>query len=426
MTRHAPLLRYATLCLVLLASAGVSFWCLERGLWMSMGAALAVFAGTTILAHRLLTAPLRTLHHRLLNKCPHGPREVPAEGCSPRRLTEIEEAIDSLLAHYREQFFSEAERQRFYELVLDRVHTAVVACTTDGQVEWMNRSAEEYLGALHVVPGEWMQRTAEGERVVHIERHHRHTECLLTPIAFRLGEERKWLFTLRDIRHVLEVRQQESWKSLSRVLTHEIMNSMTPILSLADTLGSLTPDASTYEKMQQGLKVIKRRGQGLLDFVDNYRNLTNVPPPQFSPIVADELFADLRRLFPAPHIDFDLPYKGLSFRADRAQLEQVLINLIKNACEAGTRPDSPVSIQLARHLETGEVLIHVQDHGRGIPEAERAHIFVPFYTTKPGGSGIGLSLCRQILTAHGGDLQVHSVAGRGSCFTVHLPDGENR
>ncbi len=429
MTRHIPLLRYAALCLVLLGSAGLSFWSLERGMWFSLGAALAVFFTAAALVHRLLTAPLRALHHHLLNRCPGGPRETARAARFPDKLTATQAAIDGVLEHYRAQIFSEAERGRFYELVLDRVHTAVVACTAHGRVEWMNRSAEEGLGMLHTAPEEWMRRTDEGERVVHIERHHRRAEYLLTPIPFRLGDEQKWLFTLRDIRHVLEVRQQESWNSLSRVLTHEIMNSMTPILSLADTLTVLTPDgaapdAATYEKMRQGLRVIKRRGQGLLDFVDNYRSLTNLPPPQPTLIGADELFADLRRLFPAPHIDFDQPYKGLTFRADRTQLEQVLINLIKNACEAGTRPDSPVSICLARHLETGEVLIHVQDHGRGIPDSERAHIFVPFYTTKPGGSGIGLSLCRQILTAHGGDLQVHSVPGRGSCFTVHLPDGE--
>ncbi len=158
-----------------------------------------------------------------------------------------------------------------------------------------------------------------------------------------------------------------------------------------------------------------------MEFVDNYRTLTRVPPPQMADINADDFFAHLRRLFPEAFMDFEQPYRNFSFRADRAQLEQVIINLVRNAVEAATEKNSPVSISLSRSVEHREVYISIQDHGQGIATAELEHIFMPFYTTKKGGSGIGLSLCKQIINNHGGDILVHSVQDRGSRFTICLP-----
>ncbi len=421
-----PLLRHLAFCSLLLACAGWVFWSIGHELWMSLAVSLAAFMMVCVAMYYKSLSPLRALHNYILNKYPTGGRELlPRSPYSDIYDTEC--LLDKLMDDYRAQTFEEAGRQQFYELVLRQVETGVVACTKEGRVEWMNRCAEEQLGLLRQVAPEWLDETVtESERVVLLERHGHRRECLLTRMAFSEGEEAKLLFTLRDIRHVLEVKQQESWKSLSRVLTHEIMNSMTPILSLADTLATRAnadgeADAATILHLQQGLEVIRRRGKGLMDFVNNYRLLTRVPPPQPESIDADGFFADLRKLFPMSYVDFEQSYRGFSFRADRAQLEQVLINLIKNALEAATSPDSPVSVGLSRSVERKEVHIHVQDHGQGIASAELEHIFMPFYTTKPGGSGIGLSLCRQIVNNHGGDIQVHSVANRGSCFTVCLP-----
>ncbi len=158
-----------------------------------------------------------------------------------------------------------------------------------------------------------------------------------------------------------------------------------------------------------------------MEFVDNYRTLTRVPPPQIADINADEFFVYLRRLFPETFMDFEQPYRNFSFRADRAQLEQVIINLVRNAVEAATQKGSPVSISLSRSVEHREVYISIQDHGQGIATAELEHIFMPFYTTKKDGNGIGLSLCKQIINNHGGDILVHSVQDHGSCFTICLP-----
>lgn len=417
------LIRYVLLCLLLLAGGVWSAWCLERGLWMGFAVSIAVFAISAVLVWHIMLSPLRTLHKYILNKNEPAKRTPPAS-FAYSGIYETERAVDKLVEECRRQLFSETSRQQFYELVLRQVETGVVACDRTGRVEWMNRSAEEQVGILRQVDAEWMEADADSERVLRLVHHNRHREILLSRLPFREGDEDKFLFTLRDVRHVLEAKQQESWKALSRVLTHEIMNSMTPILSLADTLAQRadtenTPD--TLHNLCQGLQVIRRRGKGLMDFVDNYRKLTRVPAPQTCEINADELFSDLRKLFPLSYVEFEQPYRNFTFRADRTQLEQVLINLIRNALEAATRPESPVSVSLSRSVEHHEVYIRVQDHGQGIAEAELEHIFMPFYTTKNGGSGIGLCLSKQIINNHGGDILLHSVQDHGSCFTVCLP-----
>ncbi len=417
------LIRYALLCIVLLLSAGWSFWSLEHRLWMSLAVSVLVFISGAVLTWHIMLSPLRTLHKYILDQHEPGKKASP-KAFAYSGIYETERAVDKLVEKCREQMYHETGRQQFYELVLRQVETGVVACTPDGRVEWMNRSAEEQIGILKNVDKEWLDENAEAERVVHFVRHNHYRDILLARLPFRECGNDKFLFTLRDVRHVLEAKQQESWKSLSRVLTHEIMNSMTPILSLAETLARHTEGKETTDRIQnlcQGLEVIRRRGKGLMEFVDNYRTLTRVPPPQIADINADEFFVYLRRLFPETFMDFEQPYRNFSFRADRAQLEQVIINLVRNAVEAATQKGSPVSISLSRSVEHREVYISIQDHGQGIATAELEHIFMPFYTTKKDGNGIGLSLCKQIINNHGGDILVHSVQDHGSCFTICLP-----
>ncbi len=421
--RKKLLLRYLLLCLLLFFSAGWSVLSFRSELWMGFAGGLLMFVTCAAYAWYIMTVPLRAIHNYILNKCGTAGGGLQSSYVG---IYETERVLDDLMANCREQSFVEAGRREFYELVLRQVQTGVVACAKDGRIEWMNRSAEELLGVLRHVDAAWLDETLGTERVVLLNWRNHNREVLLARLPFREGNEDKLLFTLRDVRHVLEIKQQESWKSLSRVLTHEIMNSMTPILSLADTLAlraseSDAPDAATILHLQQGLEVIRRRGHGLLDFVNNYRQLTRVSPPQMDLISADELFDGLCCLFPMPFIEFVQPYRKFAFRADRAQLEQVLINLIKNALEAATVPDSPVSVMLERNAAHREVCISVRDSGQGISQAEQEHVFMPFYTTKPGGTGIGLSLCKQIISNHGGDILLHSVQDKGSCFTICLP-----
>ena len=213
----------------------------------------------------------------------------------------------------------------------------------------------------------------------------------------------------------------DAWQKLIRVLTHEIMNSIAPIISLSETLSERKVDENSYGVMRQGMSAIYRRSKGLLEFVENYRKLTRLPMPVRRPVSLTDLLQDLRKLYPEPSIQINMPAEDRTLQIDRAQIEQVLINLLKNAREACShieQLDIRVSVLPS---PAWQCLLSVTDNGEGILPEVQDKIFVPFFTTKPSGSGIGLSLCKQIMNRHGGNITVSSTPGKGSCFTLQLP-----
>lgn len=219
---------------------------------------------------------------------------------------------------------------------------------------------------------------------------------------------------------VLERNEMEAWQKLIRVLTHEIMNSITPIISLSETLSEREMTEKNYPVMRQGMQTIHRRSKGLLEFVENYRKLTRLPVPVRCPVSVNDLLNDLQKLFSEEFIHIEMPETNRTLQIDRTQIEQVLINLIKNAKEACCKVDTPlIEVKMASTL-SWQCLITVQDNGGGILPEVLDKIFVPFFTTKPSGSGIGLSLCKQIMNRHGGNITVQSTVGKGSCFTLQF------
>lgn len=196
---------------------------------------------------------------------------------------------------------------------------------------------------------------------------------------------------------------------------HEIMNSITPIISLSETLSTREVE---YSRMQQGMQVIHKRSKGLLEFVENYRRITRIPAPVKEKVTLAELFNGIAELIPNDSISFAHPAPQISIKADRTQIEQVLINIIKNAIEACAEVPSP-QIQVKSSVsETGAVSITVSDNGPGILPNVLDKIFIPFFTTKENGSGIGLSLCKQIMHLHGGNITARSTPEQGSQFTL--------
>ena len=367
---------------------------------------------------RLLRSFIRGIRHSGLKEIP---RFVPEESAHALGL---EREIEHTLAAYRQQLFDEATRQKYSNSCSTTWTPASSRASGEGHVEWMTSRQPRHKSAHAGACGGWCAVGPEA-RVVPVERHGQTKDLLLSSTRFTLDNRPRILFTLKDIHHVLEEQQLESWKTLTRVLTHEIMNSLTPILSLSETLTrqapTAEPSAKQYGQMQQALEAIYRRSKGLLHFTENYRKLTRVPPPQYAAIRVDELFDDLKKLFEGMHLTFDQPYPGFTFQADRSQIEQVLINLITNARDASPNPESEIKIHLRRNTAEDEVQISVQDCGQGIPVEAQERIFVPFYTTKPNGSGIGLALCKQIVNQHHGYITLHSAVGKGSLFTLCLP-----
>ncbi|MBP3822741.1 MAG: HAMP domain-containing histidine kinase [Bacteroidaceae bacterium] len=312
---------------------------------------------------------------------------------------------------------TESERQMQYmQQLTENVDTALFVCSTDGRIDWMNhagrkilssltRQGESLLGVGLFLPSPILQAIADHAEVVN--------GCALSTVLLRIDGHRRMVVAMKDVSMLMQRQEMEAWQQLIRVLTHEIMNSLTPIISISETLAESLPKGGG----QEGASVINRRCHALLDFVESYRQLTRIKQPKRTTFPVSELFEHISALYPQVQTKGD----GL-LNADRSQLEQVLINLVKNAIESGATQVSLTAQPLPSPSGGGgtDTAIHVSDNGAGMTPDVLAHAFVPFYTTKPSGTGIGLSLCRQIILKHGGRISVDSQPGRGTTFTITL------
>ncbi|MBR2459037.1 MAG: ATP-binding protein [Bacteroidaceae bacterium] len=309
---------------------------------------------------------------------------------------------------FRQRLQSEAIRQHYYEQVLDEVDTGVLVCREDGEITWQNRASILMLGSMRDMPQEWIA-THSAHKVTHTH-HNTVYEMLVCSRKFVLDRQTYRIVSLRDIHEVIEETEIEAWQKLVSVLTHEIMNSLTPIIGLSESADGMD------ERADSALAVIHRRSKGLLEFVNNYRKLTRIPQPQMESVPVQEYFNDLEQFY-GDRLRCNVSPSALKVYADPRQLMQVLVNLVKNASEAS---DGVIELNASR-MADGNIEISVRDYGHGILPEVMDSIFVPFFTTKPQGSGIGLSLCKQIVKQHRGRLQVKSSPGRGSTFTIVLP-----
>lgn len=227
-------------------------------------------------------------------------------------------------------------------------------------------------------------------------------------------------FRSRLYENIVSHAEMDAWQKLIRVLAHEIMNSLAPIISLSETMSErgARSEASPkeYALMLEAMQSIHRRSEGLLHFVENYRRLTRIPEPMKQFFAVGELLEGMRGVVDsAVRIECDVKPADLRLYADRAQIEQVVLNLISNAAEASK---NGVNIRISARTEDGKTLICVADDGPGILPECMDKIFVPFYSTKQTGLGIGLSIARQIMGRHGGSIAVASAPGEGAAFTL--------
>ncbi|MCB0687878.1 MAG: GHKL domain-containing protein [Saprospiraceae bacterium] len=239
------------------------------------------------------------------------------------------------------------------------------------------------------------------------------------------------IFSITNISEELQAQEITAWQKLIRILTHEIMNSVSPVISLAHSTNDLINstqvlDAETRDEIRMAIKAIQKRSEGLLHFTETYRKLTKVPMPSLAKIDAQNMLNGVVLLMGTVikdkgiELEYNLLDKPVELNADQDQLEQVLINLIKNAIEALQEcMDKKITIQL--ESREGYILFRIRDNGPGVPPELREQIFIPFYTTKEEGSGIGLSLSRQIVYQHGGNLRANFPEEGGAEFIVTLP-----
>lgn len=343
-----------------------------------------------------------------------------------RVMRNMSDELTAALQQLKSRLLEDEIRHQYYANLLDKVDTAVIVVEKNGQVEWMNRAAGLLLKDRSRIPDILATAMAPDTQIVKIEKDGQTWEMAVSSTVFLAQGKERLLISLKNIHSVLEKNEMEAWQKLIRVLTHEIMNSITPIISLSETLSDREiPTHATekeYKVMHQAMETIQRRSKGLLEFVENYRRLTHLPVPVLAAVPVDGLFSDLRKLFPDENITFNMVHPDIFIEADRSQIEQVLINLVKNAKEATVLTTFPqISIQCERNNIAHQAIFHIRDNGEGILPEVIDKIFVPFFTTKQTGSGIGLSLCKQIMNQHKGNISVVSEVGKGSNFTLILP-----
>ena len=378
-----------------------------------------------------------------------------SEGRGPL-FDRLQDAFEDVTSAFRRIRAEKEEQVRYLENVVQHLGMALISYRDDGTVELMNTAARRLLRtgpvrnvealsrvspslveALRTLKSgdQSMVRVAEDDRVLQLSVH---------VSRFRLRGEAHALASIQDLRNELEEKEMEAWQRLTRVLTHEIMNSVAPISSLASTarrLLSQAPAPNNAEGVsgshelseiaadaQEAVQTIERRSKGLISFVDSYRSFTKIPHPTFAIIRVQELFGGVRQLLSVQisehtlDLQIDITPPDLQITADPELVEQVLINLVLNAIHAVQDQPAP-RIALRAHLDRrSQPVLAVSDNGPGIPPDVQERIFVPFFTTKEDGSGIGLSLSRQIMRLHGGTLAVRSSvdAPSGTTFTLRF------
>lgn len=334
----------------------------------------------------------------------------------------------------------EKEGEHLYFLqTLEIIGTSIISVDQKGKIDLINKAARELLKLENIRSLSQLKEFYPDfvEELNQMENDQQmlfklqiDTDVLMLNITcshFTNQDKRLRLFSFQNISVELENEELDAWQKLIKVLRHEIMNSITPIHSLTNTVIRLLSDKNNTEnvdKALEGLHAINKRNQGLLKFVESYRNLTKIPEPVFEKVAVSALFDNTNILFSdeirARKINFSstLNTDDLSITVDEKLITQVLINLIKNSMEALNEAKHPQIKMEALALDKGEVLIKISDNGIGILQEDLDNIFVPFYTTKEMGSGIGLSLSRQIVRMNKGSISVNSTPGEETTFSL--------
>ena len=425
------------LCLLCIFSVGAYVMYEHELYFCALFSCLFLLAGVVYLAYSPTVAMRRWF--RMVEAIRYGDFSLNFATDKRQSLEEqrMIEDINEVMAQLRVRLTEKEERFKYLETLLDTVDTSMLIVDKLGYVQWMNRAGVQelcghtihHLDELQVLNRDFpsvLESLQPGEvKVVRIYKEEMMQDMAVTVTDYSNNRVDLRLVNLKNIRSVLEENEMEAWQKLVRVLTHEIMNSITPIISLSDTLCERAVQQGMDESslMLQGMQTIHRRSKGLLNFVENYRKLSRLSSPMLAPVSVGDLLGDIKKLFASSKVQYVYRIEDESrvLMADRSQMEQVLINLLKNATEACVEQEHPEVVVATSYDQEKRIFrLSVTDNGCGILPEVLDRIFIPFFTTKPTGSGIGLSLCKQIMTLHGGSLQVTSEVGKGSCFTLKL------
>lgn len=351
--------------------------------------------------------------------------------------------MNKVLEAFRQAREENEANLHFIHTIIQHVNVGLFSFDAQGNIELINREALRLLGAYRLKnlrdlaqsPHQTLLRllgpSTRSQKFLYPTPSGQ--QLIVHAVKVNVRGRNISLVSLQNIQPELLEKELEAWQNLARVLRHEIMNSVTPIVSLAETMKKIVdqdiPETeATHEAiadLRLALDTIGQRGKGIMQFVQAYREFTTIPKPVMERTAVEPLVQGVLTLFQDSFSGGKIRTacqflnQELEILADPAQIEMVLINLVKNAVEAMADVPSPGLLIRAGEQE-GHVFIEVTDNGKGIDPADQERIFVPFFTTKADGSGIGLSLSMQIMQHHGGNIQCFSTPGTGSRFVLNF------
>jgi nitrogen fixation/metabolism regulation signal transduction histidine kinase len=363
------------------------------------------------------------------------------------KFPELGQAFTDILRRLRERSTDQETEMRRSRALIEHIPVPLMTLHVDESITLQNNAARRLFGAEHVtklkdlrkfgfsfaesiasaVPGIRQLVTFSVEGIEY--------KLTLATTELIIAGKSERLISLQDIQSELDATQAEAWEDLVRVLTHEIMNSITPVTSLAKTAADVVNDVlekarkdetveDDLEDLRDAIETVARRSDSLVQFVDSYRQITRLAPPEKKRVRLTDLFETVVRLAeaecPRDDVEFSINVhpRELDVYADRDLLEPVLINLLRNAWQAQKTTASPVVRLVGRLNRRQNIVIEVSDNGPGIPSNIATKIFVPFFTTREAGSGVGLALARQVMIAHGGFIRAGSNDSGGATFSL--------
>ncbi|MDO1449099.1 ATP-binding protein [Rhodocytophaga aerolata] len=376
---------------------------------------------------------------------------------APQSFKELRHAFNEVHDTFRQLRFEKETHHQYLQTIIEFIDTGILSFDTTGEVEMMNQSFKKMLNVPYLKNIKTLQKKNEtlyqaittlkvGEqKLLRLDINQNTLKLMLSATTFKAHGKKFMLIAFQNVSSALEENETATWQKLLRVMTHEIMNSVAPIASLSDTLvkrlhqsedlimvdtaGDMVDgDAvrDVFEDVALGVEVIHKRSEGLLKFAETYRNMSKISDPVLSDVTAKELFETIQKL-----MQTDLEKKNIELKisvvpphlllqVDARLIEQVLINLVLNAAEAVKNREKPVVKLVGKLGENGRPILEVIDNGIGIPPSLAENIFIPFFTTNKNGSGIGLSLSKQIMQLHKGSIQMQSVENEGTVFSLRF------
>ena len=362
-------------------------------------------------------------------------------------FVDLGRTFTAIMDELRARRSGQESEMRHLKALIEHIPVPLMTVHADDAITLQNNAARRLFGAAHVMRvgdlgqfGSGFARAVDeaipGDRqLVTFAVEGAEYQLTLAATEIVIEGDRERLISLQDIQSEIDATQAEAWQDLVRVLTHEIMNSITPVTSLAQTAAELVDDvvretgpesplAEELGDVQSAISTVARRSGSLIQFIDSYRQITRLAPPEKKRVALVDLFDTVTSLAaaewndPRVTLSSSVDPSGLYVYADRDLLEPVLLNLLRNAWQA-TRGADDAAVELRGRLNRrGNTVIEVEDNGHGVPADIATRIFVPFFTTREGGSGVGLALARQVMIAHGGFIRLGQKNTAGTVFTL--------